>query len=287
MTLSMTAFARHDQETVWGDLVWELRSVNHRYLELSLRLPEEWRSLEPQVRELVGKQLARGKVDISLRFKPRESAADLVLDETLIGQLSRLGARVVALAPGSEPLRTADYLRWPGALKTPDVDQDTLNRAAIDGLTRALAELTANRAREGARLGVVLADRLSNIEKVLAGLKQVLPEIVPAYRTRLAEKLAELKQQANSERLEQEIVLFAQRVDVQEEVDRLEAHIAETRRALSQSGQIGRRIDFLMQEFNREANTLASKSTDLRQTNAAVELKVLIEQMREQVQNIE
>jgi len=239
-----------------------------------------------ETREQVSKRLARGKVDVSLRFRPLD-AATLQLDETLITRLAQIGTKVAEIVPGVEPLRTVDFVRWPGALKGPDVDQDALNRAALSGLAQALNDLTATREREGARLQAVLTERLDGIEAVLRSLEQFRPEIVPAYRARLAERLAELKTQVNPERLEQELVLLAQRIDVQEELDRLVAHVAEARRVLTQTGQVGRRLDFLMQEFNREANTLGSKSADLRQTNAAVELKVLIEQLREQVQNIE
>lgn len=287
MIFSMTAFGRSDQDTGWGSLVWELRSVNHRYLELSLKLPEEFRALEPQVRQALGARLGRGKVDVCLRFKSHETLAELKLDEQRVSQLAEFAAQIVARTQTAAPLRTVDYLRWPGVLVAPEMDTEALTKAALLGLDQALGALVEMRAGEGARMRALIEQRLDNMEQILAGLKPVLPEIVQQYRERLRTRLAEVAQELDAARLEQEMVMFAQRMDVEEELDRLDAHLQEVRRILKQGGAIGRRLDFLMQEFNREANTLGSKAADLRQTNAAVELKVLIEQMREQVQNIE
>ena len=288
MILSLTAFARSEAGTAAGSLTWELRSVNHRYLETALRLPEELRGLEPRVREEIGRRLTRGKVDGTLRFQPREASAPAFeVDEP---QLARLldtlqairGRAGEALAPSA-----LELLRWPGVLQVAALNVDDLNARALELLAQTLDELVAGRAREGGRLAEVLAQRLDAMEKIVAEVRRLMPETVAAFRERLRARLSEVKQSLDPNRLEQEIVLFVQKSDVAEELDRLTAPLAETRRSLAAGGQIGRRLDFLMQEFNREANTLGSKSVDIRMTNAAVELKVLIEQMREQVQNIE
>jgi uncharacterized protein (TIGR00255 family) len=291
MTASMTAFARRDRETPWGPLSVELRSVNHRYLELSLRLPEELRSLEPRVRALIGKTLARGKVDCNLRFEPREATGDMAVDEPLTVRLLAASGRLQSLAHHGNhelaPLRTIDLLRWPGVLQTTTVDAAKLADAGMRVISETLAELSQTRDREGEQLNALMRQRLDGMEQIVAKVRALLPEIVQSFRARLEARLADIRDQLDPARLEQEVVLFAQKTDVDEELDRLATHINETRRVLGESGQIGRRLDFLMQELNREANTLGSKAADLRLTNAAVDLKVLIEQMREQVQNIE
>lgn len=286
--LSMTAFARRDAGTTWGPLVWEVRSVNHRYLEIAPRLPEELRGLEPQVRQMLGQRLARGKVDCILRFQSKEAAtAPLELDSTAIERLADAAERVRDIASGTSPLRAIDVLRWPGALKVVELDTDALGRAALELLSATVEELVDTRAREGERLAQIIAQRLDAAEEIVTGLASVTAEMREQFRTRLRDRLAELKQELEPTRLEQEIALLAQKADVQEELDRLQAHLVEVRSALSKPGPVGRRLDFLMQELNREANTLSAKSSDLRATNSAIDLKVLIEQMREQVQNIE
>ena len=284
---SMTAFARRDAHTPWGDLAWELRSVNHRYLDIGRRLPDLLRALEPALREAVAARLKRGKLELVLSFQPREAAAGLDLDEDLLRRLVELAHRVEVLAHNVTGLSTADLLNWPGVVQTAEVDAEALQQAALDLLDRALDDLVATRAREGERLAGLVIERLDRMQAVVDEVRGFLPELVPAYRQRLEERLAAVRDQLEPGRLEQEMVLFAQKADVTEELDRLEAHIKEVRRVLAQGGPVGRRLDFLMQELNREANTLGSKATDLRLTNAAVELKVLIEQVREQVQNIE
>lgn len=286
MIRSMTAFASAEADTPWGTLAFELRSVNHRYLELAPRLPEELRALEPALRERVQAKLTRGKVDVVLRFRPSGAAVDLRLNDALLDRLERaagvLGERFPKLATDFVAL-----LGFPGVLVQDELDQEGLQQAALALLDRALADLTATRAREGERLAVLLRERLDAIARLVEQVRARLPEIRAALRARLQARLAEIAQPADPGRLEQELVLQLSRMDVDEELDRLAAHVAEARRVLALADAVGRRLDFLMQEFNREANTLASKSVDQHTTQAAVELKVLIEQMREQVQNVE
>lgn len=287
MIRSMTAFASAESDTAYGNLSIELRSVNHRYLEISPRLPDDLRSFETPLRETLTARLSRGKVDATMRLKAaatRSTALDI--DDEL---LNRLATRAQQLATRF-PALSVDFtnlLNWPGVLCEQSVDNDGLLEAAADLLDQALLEFIASREREGERLAVFLRDRLDGIEVLVAGVREHLPEVRAAARTRLDQRLAEIKQPADPGRIEQEIVLQLQRMDVDEELDRLASHIAEARRILGTDEAIGRRLDFLMQEFNREANTLGSKAADPRTTKAAVELKVLIEQMREQVQNLE
>lgn len=290
MTASMTAFARRETATPWGGLAWELRTVNHRYLELSFKLPEDLRAVEPLARELIGKRLGRGKVDCSLRLTARETAEG-VLDEALVARLVALAQKTQGLAASIgatvEPWRMVDLLRWPGVFRSAAVDSEALARAATDLLTAALDELATTREREGAQLAVIIGQRLAAMEEIVARMRTVIPDVRQNFRDRLLARLAEVRAELDPARLEQEMLLFAQKTDVDEELDRLTTHVTEVRRVLADKGQVGRRLDFLMQELNREANTLGSKAADVRVTNAAVDLKVLIEQMREQVQNIE
>jgi uncharacterized protein (TIGR00255 family) len=284
----MTAFARQEAGTPWGGLVWELRSVNSRYLETALRLPDDLRGLEMRARELIQSRLTRGKVDATFRLQTTETVtAALELDDTALQKLLSAAGAVQQRAAGLEPLRVIDCLRWPGVLKAGQIDQEGLTNAALELLAQTLDELVAMRAREGARLAELIQGRVAAMEQIITEVRRILPETIVLFRERLAARLKEVRQELDPNRLEQEIVLFAQKSDVAEELDRLSAHFAEIRRTLKAGGQAGRRLDFLMQELNREANTLGSKSVDIRMTNAAVELKVLIEQMREQVQNIE
>jgi len=283
----MTAFASAEADTGQGTLAIELRSVNHRYLELGLRLPEELRSLESLVRERVAAKLSRGKVDLGLRYKAAVADASAIeVDEALVTRLAETAQALAARFPQFNVDFTS-LLNWPGVLVDRDTDQEFLREAALALLDRALDEMVAARAREGERLGGFMSDRLDGMERIVADVRTFLPEIRAALRARFDAKLSELKMPLEPGRVEQEVVLQVQRIDVDEELDRLTAHIAEARRIFGLKEAVGRRLDFLMQEFNREANTLGSKSADSRTTNAAVELKVLIEQMREQVQNLE
>jgi uncharacterized protein (TIGR00255 family) len=287
MIHSMTAFARGETDTPWGRLVWELKTVNHRYFETSLRLPDELRAIEPAVREACAARLARGKLDATLRLQLVSSPATVEFDESQARRVLDSAARLRALEPVLAPMTAADVLRWPGVLKAPTPEPEALAEAALAALKQALDSLAAMRQREGERLREFLLARLEAAERVTDELRAALPAMAEAWRARLLERLKELKESPDPARLEQELVLIATRTDVAEELDRLASHLVEIRRLLAQGGAIGRRLDFLMQELNREANTLGSKSADLRQTSTSVELKVLIDQMKEQIQNIE
>ena len=288
MIRSMTAFARAEAESASGALAWELRSVNHRYLEISLRLPEELRGLEPQVRDRVGKALGRGKVDATLRFRPlAEGAAALELDPEVVERVGRACADIGRQLGQIQPPNPLELLRWPGVLRETERDLTPLAEAAAALLDQALAELRTSREREGAQIHALLTSRCAAMEALVQEERTRLPAVRARLREKLGARLAELQAQVDQDRLEQELVFLAQKMDVDEELDRLEGHIAEVRRVLGRPEPVGRRLDFLMQEFNREANTLGSKSADADTTRTAVELKVLIEQMREQVQNVE
>jgi uncharacterized protein (TIGR00255 family) len=285
MIRSMTAYASAEAVTPAGALTCELRTVNHRYLELSPRLPEELRSFESALRERIAAKLSRGKVDVTVR-RGESRSESLQVDNVMVGRLSELARDLETRFP-SMRIEFTELLRFPGVLQHAEMDQDAQQAALMSVLDRALDVLTATREREGAKLGEILRERLDAIERIVADVRGWMPEIRTVLRARLESRLADLKQPVEPGRLEQELVMQVTRSDVDEELDRLSTHITETRRVLGLKEPVGRRLDFLMQEFNREANTLGSKSVDARSTNAAVELKVLIEQMREQVQNIE
>ena len=285
MIFSMTAYASAEVAGPTGTLSCELRSVNHRYLEISPRLPEELRAFEALLRERIEGVLSRGKVDVTVRRVGARSDA-LQVDDALLTRLAELNTN---LSPRFPALRVefTELLRFPGVLQQAEIDPQVQKAALLDVVDRALGALADTRFREGEKLADVLRDKLDGIEHVVADVRDWVPQIRAALRVKLETRLAELKQGTDPGRLEQELLLQVTRADVEEELDRLTAHISETRRVLSLQEPVGRRLDFLMQEFNREANTLGSKSVDTRSTNAAIELKVLIEQMREQVQNIE
>jgi uncharacterized protein (TIGR00255 family) len=288
MIRSMTAFATREESTPWGQLIWELRSVNHRYLELSLRLPDDLRALEPRLRERTAARISRGKIDINVRLRGAHAqASGLVLNTALAQELNRLSRELALHAPELAPGTRIDALGWPGMIVAPEQDLAALHEVATASFEHALDDFIAGREREGSRLGGFLLERLAGVEAIVAQVKQWLPEIRSGLRARLDARLADLKLPLDPGRLEQELVLGLQKIDVDEELDRLSAHLAEARRILERPDPAGRRLDFLLQEFNREANTLASKSVDPRTSQAGVELKVLIEQLREQVQNIE
>ena len=288
MMLSMTAFSRQQSEQEWGSLTWEIRSVNHRYLEVSLRLPDLFRGLENSIRGAVRKKLSRGKIECQLRYKAGESfQSELHLNRALIQKLIQANMEIEQLTGASTVLSSTEILRWPGVIQDQEFDITAIEKPAFELFGDALEDLIASRQREGEELKGFIQKRIDSIRKIVSTVKTAMPEILAAQRQNLADKLDALKADLEPSRLEQEITLLAQKADVDEELDRLASHLNEVERVLSNAGQKGRRLDFLMQELNREANTLSSKSIVAETTLSAVELKVLIEQMREQIQNVE
>jgi uncharacterized protein (TIGR00255 family) len=288
MIRSMTAFARQEAVTGQGTLSWELRSVNHRYLEMGIRLPDELRAAEPAVRARINERLGRGKVDAACRFQPAAAtAAPVELDADNLARLLAACEQVEVQLPQSAPLNPVELLRWPGVVCAEEIDTRPLVEATLALLDRTLDELIATRETEGGKIHGLLLQRCDAISELVAQARSCLPEIRTALRNKLEARLAELDTPADPGRLEQELVFLVQKVDVDEEMDRLDGHIEEVRDVLQRNEPVGRRLDFLMQELNREANTLGSKSAAAETTNISVELKVLIEQMREQVQNTE
>jgi uncharacterized protein (TIGR00255 family) len=289
MIRSMTGFARRERQGPWGTLACEIRSVNHRYLELSLRLPEDLRTLEGDARQTVSAALRRGKVDVGLYLRGQPvQAGTLEINRALIDQLARTARDVTGIADASlAAVSPLDLLRWPGVIREPEKDLQPVQAAALDLLHETVRELNESRAREGGRLREMLLGRCQSLQQTVEQLRARLPEIAARIRERVGERVAQLGGSVDPARLEQELVLLAYKMDFVEELDRLGSHITETLQVLDAKEPAGRRLDFLMQEFNREANTLSSKSQDADTTRAAVDMKVLIEQMREQVQNIE
>jgi len=288
MIYSMTGFAVATKELEQGALNLELRSVNHRYLDIQLRLPEELRLLEPALRDVIVKDVGRGKVDCRLSFSPSSNAPQAVqLNTNLLKQLAELNLEVKAALPSAGSLSAADVLRWPGMLGGDFISAESLHDTCIALLQCALRELNSTRSREGEKLKALLLERIEKMEQLVAGVTPRLPEIMAAYREKLGGRLQEALINLEDERIRQEFALFAAKIDVDEELTRLSAHLVETKRTLDRGGAVGKRLDFLMQELNREANTLGSKSVDAGISRVAMELKVLIEQMREQIQNIE
>lgn len=289
MANSMTSFARSDSSTDWGDITWEIRSVNHRYLDISARLPENLRHVEPKLREIISKRLARGRVDCTLRFNQQDSVlgSDVQLNEEAIRRLAALSQRVNELAPGLSSLGVSDVLKWPGVVSGAEIDADKLDTELFALLSNALDALVEVRRTEGSRLAEMILQRLDGLTEKIAEVREILPELEQTFRQRLQAYVSEISDKVDPSRLEQEVILFLQKTDVEEEMDRLNVHVAEVGKVLKKSVPVGRRLDFLMQELNRETNTLGSKSSDVRLNAVSVDMKVLIEQMREQVQNIE
>jgi uncharacterized protein (TIGR00255 family) len=286
MIRSMTAFASGERATAWGTLGCELRSVNHRFLEVGVRLHDELRALEPALRERVASRVSRGKLDLTFRLRAPEGAAGLQVDPTRLRELSDLAIDLTARFPGLHTEFT-QLLQFPGVLHGPATDAAALQEQALLLLDEVLEEFVASREREGFKLAAVIAERVDGIARITLDLRELMPQIRIGQRQKMEARLSDLPQPLDPGRLEQELVLWLQKLDVEEELDRLTAHIGEARRVLKLSEAVGRRLDFLLQEFNREANTLGSKSVDARSSAAAVELKVLIDQVREQIQNIE
>ncbi len=288
MVSSMTAFSRQAGQGEWAGAIWELRSVNHRYLEISVRLPEELRGLEGRVRDLVGSRIQRGKIDCVLRYSPAESDSMApVLRLELVRRLIDACERVNALLDRPAPISAVELLRWPGAVALAPPDVEAIGEPLLRILDTALSALVEARRREGGRLRSVIEERCAAAAARLAWLRERVPEIMSALKDRFMSRVPELASGMEPGRLEQEMMLLAQRLDVAEELDRLEIHLDEVKSSFGTASPIGRRLDFLLQEMNREANTIASKSAHAETTSSAVELKVFIEQMREQVQNIE
>jgi len=282
----MTAFAGGEHITPWGTLGCELRSVNHRFLEIGVRLPEELRNLEPQLRERVAARISRGKLDLVLRLRSPEGASTLAVNEAMITQLGALARRLDREFP-SLRVEFSDLLQLPGVLKAEAADPVELQAQALRLLDDVLEDFVAAREREGGKLAAAILERVDAIERIAGEVRTLIPAIREGQRAKLAARLADLPHPVDPGRAEQELVLWLQKLDVDEELDRLASHIGEIRRVMKQREPVGRRLDFLLQEFNREANTLGSKSVDSRTSNAAVDLKVLIDQIREQVQNLE
>ena len=288
MINSMTGFASGQISTEHGDLLWEMRTVNHRYLETQIKLPDGFRMLEPALREHAAQQLKRGKLDAALQFRPVNRAGEkLQINANLAGSIIEQAEKLAKRMADPAKLKALDVLRWPGVVTEQMFDNTVLFEPATTLFDTTLATLSENRAREGARIQALLEERLAGIAELSTGVRARMPEVLGGIRERLLERARGLEVKVEPERLEQELVLLAQKMDIAEELDRLDAHVAETRETFAMDGAVGRRLDFLMQEFNREANTLGSKSADPGTTKAAVDLKVLIEQLREQVQNVE
>ncbi|NMH60656.1 YicC/YloC family endoribonuclease [Alteromonas ponticola] len=287
MIYSMTAFARSEVKQDWGTAVWEIRSVNQRFLETYFRLPEQFRALEPVLRERLRKKLQRGKVECTLRFTANEAnVSKLHMNEELAKQVLHAADWVQShgQSTGVNPL---DVLRWPGVIAAEETDMDTINSDVLKNFDALIEEFLQARASEGEALKTMIEQRLDGIEAEAGKVEKEMPDIMQWQRDRITSRFEEAKVELEPGRLEQEMIMLAQKVDVAEELDRLKAHVTETRKILKKGGAIGRRLDFMMQEFNRESNTLGSKSINTSITQSAVEMKVLIEQMREQIQNIE
>lgn len=287
MIQSMTAYARIEHKAQWGTASWEIRSVNQRYLETYLRLPEQFRSFEPVLRDRLRKRLSRGKVEVNLRYELADNSNnELQLNQALAKQLLDTATWLKQEA-GQGDVNLTDILRWPGVLASGEQDMDAIGADLMTAFDSAIDQFIEARGREGEAIKDMLLSRLDGVSEQIAVVREHMPTVMQYQREKLTNRLAEIKGELDPARIEQEMVLLAQKQDVAEEMDRLEAHVVEARRILKKGGSEGRRLDFMMQEFNRESNTLASKSISTEITSAAVELKVLIEQMREQIQNVE
>lgn len=288
MIYSMTAYARKEVKGDWGTAVWEIRSVNQRYLETYFRLPEQFRGLEPILRDRFRKRLARGKVECHLRFEANPAAqGDLAINETLAKQVINAAKQVMALTGDDSRINPFQVMQWSGVMETPEQDMDSVNKDLLAGFDDAINEFIEARGREGDNMKALIEQRLTAITDEVVKVRARMPEILVWQRERLLGKFEDAKVDLDGSRVEQELILLAQKSDVAEELDRLDSHVKETLAVMKKGGACGRKLDFMMQEFNRESNTLASKSISTDITASGVELKVLIEQMREQIQNIE
>lgn len=288
MTVSMTAYGRAEYRDALGQASCEIRSVNHRYLEMSIRLPEELRALEQSLRERISARLKRGKVDCMVRFELNSLASETIpVNQELLDKLIETTEMTAAKLANSAPLNPLELLRWPGVLDREVIDQETITQVLFKIVDEAIEAVVATRQREGEKIRDMILERCEKSKTIVDSVQENMPSILDALRAKYRQRAQELITEIDNDRLEQELVMLSQKMDVAEEMDRLHAHISEVSRVMQQSGPVGRRLDFLMQEMNREANTLGSKSAHLDTSNASVDLKVLIEQMREQIQNIE
>jgi len=289
MIRSMTGFARVERQYEFGRLIWEMRSLNHRYLDIGVRLPEEFRPLEADIRQCLGQYLSRGKIEANLRFSEAAAAkgSGLELNLALARELLDVHGEMSRLAQSEQQPDIGQMLKWPGMIEEKRPDPTPLQAAAMELLVEAAQELQTGRGREGEQMANAIRERLTGVAALTTDIRSWLPEIRTALKQRMQDRIADLPMPLDPGRIEQEVAILSQKIDVDEELDRLDAHVEEVYRVLDLTEPVGRRLDFLMQEFNRESNTLSSKSIDQRTTQAAVDLKVLIEQMREQVQNVE
>ena len=287
MIYSMTGYATAARELDSAVVNLELRSVNHRYLDIQFRAPDELRSIEPALREMLTARLNRGKIECRISFASKPGRKSAELDEQLLHQVVALNERVQTAVPGAQSMSAADVLRWPGILGAETLDLDELRAVCQTLLEQVLEDFTLTRSREGEKLKAILLERAAAVEKHLGEVGPRMPQVIAAFQEKLATRLKEALANADEDRIRQEVVLFANKIDVDEEMTRLVTHVTELRRILDKGGAVGKRLDFLMQELNREANTLGSKAADVAVTQVSMELKLLIEQMREQIQNIE
>jgi uncharacterized protein (TIGR00255 family) len=287
MILSMTGYATASAELDNGSLTLELRAVNHRYLDLQLRMPDELRSFEGELRAAITTQLQRGKVECRINYAARSAPIGAALNRGLLQRLAIWNKEVQSILPYARSLSVADVLRWNGVLESPATSTEELRTTLLHLVQTVLQEFSAARAREGEKLQEFLLERMEKIEALRNSVMPHVPAAIAAYEQKLTARLRDAMQNADDERVRQEITLFASKIDVDEELSRLSSHLSEMRRILSLGGTVGKRLDFLMQELNREANTLGSKSVDAEVSRSAMEMKILIEQMREQIQNLE
>jgi uncharacterized protein (TIGR00255 family) len=287
MIASMTGYANGSTENTFGRLTLELRSVNHRYLDVQLRMPDELRSIESVLRETIVAQLQRGKVECRINYTGRDAQSSATLNQTLLQQLATWNKAVQDVLPDAHSLNVADVLRWNGVLETPTTSADDLRDTLVELLQSVLKEFSASRAREGEKMKEFLLQRIEKTEALREEILPRIPAAIAAYEQKITVRLRDAMQNADEERIRQETSLFASKADVDEELSRLASHLTEMRRILDKDGAVGKRLDFMMQELNREANTLAAKSVDSAVSRSAMEIKVLIEKMREQIQNLE
>lgn len=288
MISSMTGYANASRELQGASLVLEMRAVNHRYLEVMFRSPDELRAIEPQCREMLAASLSRGKVEVRISFnRPAEAQTSLQLNQELLQQLFAVSDSVRAIRSEVGELKVGEVLRWPGVLQTQEIPAATLQQIALELLRQALNDFTATRRREGEKLVALILDRAARMDELVEAVKPKIPALIQAYQEKITARLKDALVNIEDDRVRQEFALFAQKIDVDEEIGRLQTHLTELRRIVKTGGAVGKRLDFLLQELNREANTLGSKSVSSEVSQTAMELKVLIEQIREQIQNIE